>query len=48
MRFCKCIMKKASTKPLSGAFLDLVLLFVRAHVTKVWLSPTRYPEPGRG
>lgn len=45
--FCKCIMKNASTKPLSGAFLDLPLLSVRAHVINVWLSPTRYPEPGR-
>ena len=47
MPFCKCIMKNASTKPLSGAFLDLPLLSVRTHVINVWLSPTRYPEPGR-
>ena len=48
MRFCKYIMKNASSKPLSGAFLDLPLFSVRAHVTNVWLSSTRYPEPGRG
>ena len=48
MRFCKCIMKNASTKPHSGSFLDFPLLSVRAHITNVWLSPPRYPEPGRG
>ena len=44
MRFCKYIMKNASSKPLSGAFLDLPLFSVRAHVTNVLMYGCHLPD----
>lgn len=37
-------MKNASSKPLSGAFLDLPLFSVRAHVTNVLMYGYHLPD----
>ena len=47
MRFCKYIMKNASSKPLSGAFLDLPLfLFVLMLLMYGYLLPDTLSPAG--